>query len=216
MGASPKSVAAEPTARLGWRLAVLGVVWVLIAPLMAWVLLLFEGTGGFAGWRYTLALFLPLALLTWLVTRKVRSSRKWLLLAVGGWLLFGLGLPMIATPNDERVLAAAKALPAPPSATLLGHDLRGSYWCLGGCPQRWLYYAVPDADAAVKWMNTWAASHQWRQATLEVGGVGNGWCHGDFSLIVLEGSPTDQPQVKLHESVPGSQKMNIRVGANCR
>ena len=53
--------------QIAWRAAVLTALWLIVVPLVTWVLLATNVVGGFSAWRYTLPVFL----------RRSRSHGYW-------------------------------------------------------------------------------------------------------------------------------------------
>lgn len=203
--------------QIAWHAVVLMALWLFVVPLVAWVLLATNVVGAFSAWRYTLPVFLTVVAVTWVLARRMRASKALLATSLATALFLSFWLPAVATPNDERLEAAMREIPSPPGAVLLGYDREGNDLCFQGCPQRVLYYGVPESAAAVSWVNSWAEHEGWVKATLDEGGVGNGWCKGDFSLLASKGLPTDRAQSSTREEPPpGTERLRVRVGANCR
>lgn len=211
----------EPTQLSEWtltvRIAALVVMWLLLVPCIAFLMALSGALGAVAAWRVTVAVFLPLIPLTWLMVRRMRH-RRWML-TLAGVLAVGLvfGLPAWATPGPERLALAERDVPGPAGAVLIGRGSEGNDWCLQGCSRRLRYYAVPDAEKAVTQMEDWAQQHGWERATLDVGGIDGGWCRGDFSLLAYQVTgPWARPTFPIRVAPPHTETVIVSLGANCR
>lgn len=208
---------AEALRRLGWvRGIALAAVWVLLVPVGIAFLGLTNLIGTSNGWRYSLLTLGPAVPLTWLIVRGTRHWRRWLTASLAVTAFLVIWLPATATPDWYRLAQQVDATPAPPNSVYLGRDLAGNELCFQGCPQLRLYYAVPSAEAAVNWVNDWAAQQGWTRATLDQGARNAGWCKGNFSLLTDSTSDTDVPLVPEREPPVGTERMWVRVGSNCR
>ncbi|MGN6753587.1 MAG: hypothetical protein ACTHJJ_13670 [Intrasporangium sp.] len=203
--------------RLG-RVRGIGVaaLWLLFVPVAIVFLGLTNLIGAPNGWLYSLLVLGPAAPLTWFLVRGTRRWRGWLTAAVAVTAFLVIWLPAVATPDHARVAQQARAIPAPPNSVYLGRDPLGNDLCFQRCPQILLYYAVPSADEAVRWLNGWAARQGWTRSTLFEGGPNGGWCKGDFSLLAHAGADVDRPTIPEREAPPGTERFLLQVRANCQ
>ncbi|WP_156399751.1 hypothetical protein [Phycicoccus sp. Soil748] len=192
-------------------LVALWAVWVVVAT--AWLVL--SGVAGEAGaWRWSAVAYVPLALPTWGLVRRLRHRRP---VAVGMALVIWLlvwGVPAQATPGFGRVEAFADEWGAPPGATFLGQTSEGNDWCFGdGCPTVVRYYAVDDAAGAVSAVDARLRTEGWQPRGLAHGPA---WCKGDFHVSAWKPPATWGP-VGAHVAPvpPGAEVVELRVGANC-
>lgn len=203
--------------RLGWvRGIALALLWVVVVPVGIAFLALTNLIGTSNGWHYSLLVLGPAVPLTWLIVRGTRHWRRWLTASLAVTAFLVIYLPATATPDWYRLAQQVDAIPAPPDGVYLGRDGRGNELCFQGCPQVWLYYAVPSADAAVNWVNDWAAQQGWTHATLEGEAKDAGWCKGNFSLLTNPDTGAFRPVILEREPPVGMERISVRVGANCR
>ncbi|GAA4727796.1 hypothetical protein GCM10025782_28110 [Pedococcus ginsenosidimutans] len=184
--------------------------WLLVATAY---LALSGAAGEVAAWRWSALAYVPLAVPTWWLVRRLRHRRP---LAVAAAAVIGLlvwGVPAQATPGFGRVEAFADEFGGPPGGELLGETAEGNDWCFGdGCPTVVRYYAVPSASATIEAVDARLDGDGWERRGLAHGPA---HCKGDFDVSVWKptGSLPLPPGVRAPAA--GSDVVELRVGANC-
>lgn len=197
-----------------FRVGLLVLVW------SAWVVvatayLELTGVAGETGaWRWSAVAFVPLAVPTWLLCRRMVRRRAVFLGATALVALLVWGIPAQATPSFGRVTAVADQWGALPDGQLLGDAWEGNEWCFAdGCPAVLRYYAVPDAAATVHAVSARLERDSWESRALAHGPA---YCKGDFQIGVRH---LDVDDLALGPDVTrppvGQEVVELRVGANC-
>lgn len=191
-------------------LVVVWTSWLVVAT----AYLALTGAAGEAGaWRWCALAYLPLALPTWGLVRRLRHRRP---VAVAAAVVIGLlvwGVPAQATPGFGRVEAFADEWGGPRAGELLGEAAEGNEWCFGdGCPTVVRYYAVPDAAASVSAVEARLRGEGWAPRGLSHGPA---WCKGDFHVSAWKPPATLPVPPGVRRPAAGSEVVELRVGANC-
>lgn len=197
------------------RVLILGVVWVIWVVAATLYLELSGLAGDIGAWRWAAIAFVPLAVPTWLLCRRMRR-RRWVMTAGMG--LIGLlvwSVPAQATPNFERVTAFAEEWGAPPGGQILGDAWEGNVWCFSdGCPTVVRYYAVTDAAVTKRSVEARLKREGWRAARLA---QGSAYCKGDYRVAIwaLPSGELSIAQAGVRQLPPGREVVELRFGANC-
>lgn len=196
------------------RVGVLVLVW-LVWVVVATAYLELSGTAGEAGaWRWSAVAFVPLAVPTWFLCRRLRRRRVLLMGATALIALLAWGIPAQATPSFGRVTTFADQWGAPPQGQLLGDAWEGNEWCFSdGCPAVVRYYAVPSAASTVQAVTSRLDREGWKRRALAHGPA---YCKGDYQIGVRRVEPDRLPiGAEVGRPPSGLEIVALRVGANC-
>ncbi|WP_140742865.1 hypothetical protein [Pedococcus bigeumensis] len=186
-------------------------VWVVVAT----AYLELSGVAGETGaWRWSAVAFVPLAVPTWFLCRRMVRRRVIFLGATALIALLVWGIPAQATPSFGRVTTVADQWGTLSDGQLLGHAWEGNEWCFSdGCPAVVRYYAVPDAAVTVHAVSLRLETDGWRRHALAHGPA---YCKGDFQIGVRRLDAADLTFVADVRRPPvGQEVVGLRVGANC-
>lgn len=193
----------------------IGVMWLLVAPLYAVILLIFDSDiGGYDGHWVGLRFYLAFVVVTWLLARRLHR-RFWILgLAVAAWLGLSFGLPVWAAPNSERFVTESRVVPAPPGATLVHSRDDIAHECVSPCRERWRYYDVADPAAASRWMDDWATRSGWEPKVIDHGAT-HGWCKDWYSLMSRPGTAAEWSELRDPPARGPGGLVVVRVAMHC-